>query len=141
MTYSSADALHDAAQQAFVLHLPEALDAYPSAIPSHICIRAATNNDYNLLTLLGAGLGDLHEQSHGGRALAWVRLHTPLTAHNAELNWLEITAPKDGDNHPTGPQMLVLQLAVPQPVKLISPSVPTFMLRFQAQHAEQLARL
>jgi len=105
-----------------------------------MCIRAASANDYNLLTLLGAGLGALHEQQHDGSQVSWVRLHTPLMAGNSELHWLEITAPKDGAaDHPTGPQMLVFTLEVPEPVRFASPSAPTFMLRFQPQSAETLA--
>lgn len=134
----SASDFRARAERAFAAFVDEGLALNPAARPSHLCIRSATDNDFIAAGFHAATLGTLFRREHNDQPIIWVKLLQPLMAGAHTLDWLEFPAPKADAPFPSGPQMLVYKLDVPETIKRPSAKDPSFILRFQAKSAEEL---
>lgn len=103
---------------------------------SHLCFKFKSEADYRATIESARHLGSVNHKEFGGKEITWCRLNAPILT----LEWLELVQPKTETNAFNG--ITAIGYAIPEltDVVKIKSSDPAVIFRYQAPHANTLAK-
>jgi len=107
---------------------------------SHICLKFASAGDYARTVDAARSLGDVTQQAFKGKEISWCRLREPLKGAGLALSWLELVEPKDEPAPSTGVASIGYAVPGMEPAVKIPSADGGVVFRYQALHAERLAK-